>query len=95
MVQCRVNKLGEWIKDKNRFDGVSMIRLVKKGQAYDYTKWKFSGMNIFFYDQKGEVETILWTSDKVKIIDDNIIVINEDYGTSSIGLELFYGGAIL
>lgn len=52
-------------------------------------------MNIFFYDQKGEVETILWTSDKVKIIDDNIIVINEDYGTSAIGLELFYGGAIL
>lgn len=30
MVQCRVNKLGEWIKDKNRFDGISMIRLVKK-----------------------------------------------------------------
>ena len=95
MVQCRVNKFLKWIQDKNRFDGVSMVRLVIKGQAYDYTKWKFSGQNIFFFDQNGEPSICLWTTDKIKIIDDNIIVINEDRGASAIGLELFYGGAIL
>lgn len=95
MVQCRVNKLGHWIKDKNSFTSVSMIRLVKNQQAYDYTKWKFSGMNIFLYDQNGEVETILWTSDRIRIVDENTIVINEDHGSSAIKLEIFYGGAIL
>jgi hypothetical protein len=95
MVHCRVNKFLEWIQDKNRFDGVTMIRLVLNGKAHDYTRWKFSGMNIFFYDQNGKVETILWTSEKVKVIDDNTIVINEDHGSCAIGLELFYGGAIL
>lgn len=95
MVRCRVNKIGQWIKDKDNFNSVSMIRLVKNGQAYDYTKWKFSGMNILFYNQHDEVDSIICISDKITIIDDNTIVINEDHGSSAIGLELFYGGAIL
>jgi len=95
MVQCRVGNLGRWIQDKQKFDGVTMIRLVKNKKVHDYIKWKFSGMNIFLYNQDNEVETILWTSDKIKIIDENTIVINEHHPSSAIGLEIFYGGAIL
>jgi hypothetical protein len=37
---------------------------------------------------------ILWTTDKVSIIDENHITINIK-NNDIIGLELFYGGAIL
>ena len=90
MVQCKTNQFLEWIKDKDRFDGVSMIRLVIDGQANDYSKWKLSGQNIFFFDNNGKLDMALWTTDKIKIINDTSIVINDN-----IGLEIFYGGAIL
>lgn len=89
MIEYKINEFLQWIQDKNRFDGVSMIRLVINGQAHDYSKWKFIGQNIFFFDQNGELSVRLWTTDQIKIIDDNAIVIND-----KIGLELFYGGAI-
>lgn len=89
MVQCRIDELAQWILDKNKFSGVSMIRLIYDGKEHDYTKWKLSGKNIFFYNNN-KIETSLWTTDKIKIIDDVRIVINND-----IGLELFYGGALL
>jgi hypothetical protein len=90
MVQCRINKFLEWIQDKNKFAGVTMVRIVINGKAHDYTKWKFSGQNIFFFDENEEPNLALWTTDPIKIIDDNTIVIND-----KIGLEVFYGGAIL
>lgn len=90
MFQCRTNQFLQWIKDKNKFNGVTMVRLVIDGKAYDYTRWKFSGQNIFFLDHDGVPSLALWTTDKIKIIDDNTIVVND-----KIGLELFYGGAIL
>ncbi len=65
MVQCRVNKLSDWINEKNKFDGVSMVRLVYNGQAHDYTRWKFSGQNIFFFHDDMKVGHILWTTDQV------------------------------
>lgn len=90
MVQCRVNKFLEWIRDKNKFVGVAMVRIVIDSQAHDYTKWKFNGQNIFFFDENNEPNLTLWTTDQIKIIDENTIVIND-----KIGLELFYGGANL
>jgi hypothetical protein len=96
MVQCRIKTfLSDWIKEKNKFTSVSMIRLVYDGVAHDYTKWKFSGQNIFFYDSNNKVETILWTTETITIVDDNCIVINAGHNKLNIGLELFYGGAIL
>lgn len=90
MIGYKINNFLQWIQEKNKFEGVSMIRLVLNGQAHDYSKWKFSGQNIFFFDQNGEISISLLITDKIKIIDDNSIVIDD-----SIGLEIFYGGAIL
>lgn len=95
MVQCRVNKLSDWINEKNKFDGVSMVRLVYDGRTHDYTRWKFSGQNIFFFHDDMKVGHILWTTEDINIIDETHIVINEGHDKYSIGLELFYGGAIL
>jgi hypothetical protein len=89
MVRCRVNNLSQWILDKNKFSGVSMIRLVYDGEASDYTRWKLNGQNILFY-KDNKIETSLDITYKIKIVDDLTIVVN-----NNIGLELFYGGAIL
>ena len=43
--------LGQYYKDKSYFDGVSMIRLVYNGGYWDYTHWKASGQNLFFFDK--------------------------------------------
>jgi hypothetical protein len=89
-----MNTLSDWIKNKNKFDGVSMIRLVYDGKAHDYTRWKFSGQNIFFFDNDMKVGHVLWTTESIKIIDETHIITNEGH-IHSVGLELFYGGAIL
>jgi len=95
MVQCRMNTLADWVQEKNKFDGVSMVRLIHNGQAHDYTKWKFSGQNIFFFENDMKVGHILWTTDKIKIIDENHIIGNEDNDKYVYALTIYYGGAIL
>ena len=79
---------------KNKFSGVAMIRLSYNAGYYDYSIWKISGQNIFFYDENLKVCHVLWTTDPIKVIDDNHIVISQD-DKYDIGLEFFYGGAIL
>ena len=86
--------LSDCIKEKNKFDGVSMVRLIHDGQAHDYNRWKFSGQNIFFFENDMKVGHILWITENITVIDDNHIIINEGH-EHSIGMELFYGGAIL
>jgi hypothetical protein len=96
MVQCRMNTLADWIKEKNKFDNVAMIRLVYKGISYDYSKWKISGQNIFFYDDELKATHVLWTTENIKKIDDVHVIINPDTDPKyTVALELFYGGAIL
>ena len=85
--------LGQYYKDKSYFDGVSMIRLVYNGGYWDYTHWKSSGQNLFFFDEDMKASHILWTTDPLQIVDDtNAVYAPGDY---DIGFELFYGGAIL
>lgn len=89
-------KLDRFIQDKNQFEGVSMIRLIYNSISHDYTLWKFSGQNIFFFDNSMKVGHVLWTTETIKTIDDNHIIINPDSDPKyTIGLELFYGGVIL
>lgn len=87
-------RLSQYVLEKNDFDGVSMIRLIYNEKSYDYSKWKISGQNIFFYDNDLKVGHVLWTTDPAKVIDDNRIIVEHDT-KNSIALELFYGGAIL
>jgi hypothetical protein len=88
--------LSDYLTIKNKFAGVAMIRLVYNGISYDYSKWKISGQNIFFYDNELKVTHVLWTTENIKEIDDVHIIINPDIDPKyTIGLELFYGGAIL
>lgn len=88
-------RLSQYILEKNDFDGVSMIRLIYKEKYYDYSKWKISGQNIFFYDDNLKVTHILWTTDPIEVVDDVRIIIGHDNNKHKIALELFYGGAIL
>ena len=85
--------LGQYYKDKSYFDGVSMIRLVYNGGYCDYTHWKSSGQNLFFFDEDMKASHILWTTDPLQIVDDTHAVYAP--GDYDIGFELFYGGAIL
>jgi len=99
-------KLSDYLLDKQDLVGVCMIRLTYyshrrecRGPArsralyWDYTRWKFSGQNIFFFNEDMRVGHILWTTDPIKVVDDtHAIYVPGDY---DIGLELFYGGAIL
>jgi hypothetical protein len=86
--------LSEYLLSKNSFDGVAMIRLVYNGHSHDYTKWKVSGQNLFFFDTNMKVCHILWTTDTISVVDENHITIAIK-NNETIGLELFYGGAIL
>jgi hypothetical protein len=90
-----MNTLADWIKEKNKFDGVSMIRLIYDGQAHDYSRWKFSGQNIFFFENNMKVGHVLWTTENITIIDENHIIINEDNDKYACALTIYYGGAIL
>lgn len=88
--------LSDYLTTKNKFAGVAMIRLVYKGISYDYSKWKISGQNIFFYNDELKVTHVLWTTENIKEIDEVHIIINPDTDPKyTIALELFYGGAIL
>jgi hypothetical protein len=42
-----------------------------------------------------KVGHILWTTEDITVIDETHIIINEGDDKYSVGLELFYGGAIL
>ncbi len=87
--------LARYYQDKNLFDSVSMIRLVHNGVYEDYLKWVSDKDNLFFFDDSMKIGHILFMSDSIKEIDDTHIIINPDNTKLSIGLELFYGGAIL
>jgi hypothetical protein len=87
--------LARYLQDKDKFSSVVMIRLVYDGKSHDYTRWKFSGQNIFFFDDNMKVSHVLWTTEDISEIDDTHVIINPDNTKLSIGLELFYGGATL
>ena len=87
-------RLSEFIIDKNDFSEVAIIRLIYDGKSNDYSRWRVNGTYIFFYDDTMKVSHMLWTTDSIKVIDDNRIIINHD-NKHDIALELFYGGAIL
>lgn len=86
--------LSQYLINKNNFSGVAMIRIVYKGGCYDYSKWRLSNEYLFFYDDNFKIIHMLYITDCIKEIDDTHIVINYD-NKYDIGLELFYGGAIL
>jgi len=91
-----MTSLARYLQDKDKFSGVAMIRLVHDGKSHDYTRWKFSGQNIFFFDDSMKVSHVLWTTEDISEIDDTHIIINPNSDSKYvIGLELFYGGAIL
>ena len=85
--------LSEYLLSKNNLDGVAMIRLVYNGSFQDYTKWKSSDPYFFLFDNNMKINHILWLTENVSVVDENHIttIINND----TIGMELFYGGAIL
>ena len=87
-------RLSQYIIEKNDFSGVAMIRLAYNGTSHDYSKWRVNGQYIFFYDNHLKVSHVLWTTDSIKVIDDTKIIVSHD-GKDDIGMELFYGGAIL
>ncbi len=87
--------LSRFIQDKNKFDGVVMIRLIYDGKSHDYSRWKLSGQNIFFFDDNMKVGHVLWTTEDISEVDDTHIIINPNPDPKYvIGLELFYGGVI-
>ena len=86
-------KLSDYLLDKQNLVGVCMIRLTYNNGYWDYTRWKFSGQNIFFFNEDMKVGHILWTTDPIKLVDDTHAVYAP--GDYDIGFELFYGGAIL
>lgn len=89
-------RLSEYLINKNDLGGITMIRLIYKETSFDYSKWKISGQNVFFYDNNLKVGHVLWTTDNVNIIDDTKITINADTDPKyTVQVELFYGGAIL
>ena len=83
--------LNRYLVDKDDFNGVAMIRLAYNGGFWDYTKWRISDKHLFFFNQDMRVGHILWISDPIKEIDNTHITVDD--GLSTIGLELFYGGA--
>jgi len=87
-------RLSQYVLEKNDFDGVAVIRLIYQEKYYDYSKWKISDQNIFFYDDNLKVTHVLWTTDSIELVDDIRIIIKHD-NKHKIALELFYGGAIL
>jgi len=88
--------VAQYIQDKDHLSGVSMIRLVYSGGYWDYTRWKFSEQNMFFFNDDMKVGHMLWLRDTLSIVDDNKLIINVQCNTKQIiALELFYGGAIL
>lgn len=88
-----MKSLARYIADNSDLVGVAMIRLVYNNKSWDYSHWKISGQNLFFFDENMKVGHILWTTDPIKQIDDNHIIYSPD--NHAVGLELFYGGATL
>jgi hypothetical protein len=90
-----MKSLARYFKDKNNFDAVVMIRLVHDGVYEDYSKWITDNNYLFFFDDSMKISHILFLNDPIKEIDETHITINLDNPKFCIGLELFYGGAIL
>ncbi len=89
-----MKSLARYYQDKNKFDGVAMIRLVHDGVYEDYSKWISNKDNLLFFDDSMKIGHILFLSDPIKEIDDTHITINLDNPKFCIGLELFYGGTL-
>lgn len=88
--------LAKYIQSKNNFDGVAMLRLNYAGQSYDYSNWRIVSPNLFFLDDNLNLKHILWFTDTVSVIDENIVSISlENHLKTEIHLEVFYGGATL
>lgn len=85
--------LSDYILKNPQLDSIVMIRLIYNGGYWDYTNWKISGQNIFFFNEDMKVGHILWTTDTIKQVDDTHIIYQPE--NKNIGLEFFYGGAIL
>ena len=90
-----MKSLNRYLSDKNDFESVAVIRLVHDGVYEDYSRWTADNNNLFFFDDSMKVGHILFLSDPIKEIDDIHIIINPDNPKLCVGLELFYGGAIL
>jgi hypothetical protein len=90
-----MKSLARYFSDKNNFESVVVVRLVHDGIYEDYSRWTADKNNLFFFDDSMKVGHILFLTDLVKEIDDTHITINPDNPKLCVGLELFYGGAIL
>jgi len=90
-----MKSLARYYEDKGGFDGVAIIRLVHDRVYEDYSRWISDKNNLFFFDDSMKVGHILFLNNSIKEIDDTHITINLDNPKLCIGLELFYGGAIL
>lgn len=85
--------LKEYLLKNSRIDSVCMIRLVYNGGYWDYTIWSLHQSYWFFFDENMKVSHLLFLDQKIKEIDENHILYSPD--KYQIGIELFYGGAIL
>lgn len=87
--------LARYFADKDNFKSVAMIRLVHDGVYEDYSRWTVDNNNLFFFDDRMKIGHILFLTDPIKEIDDTHITVNLDDPKFCVGLELFYGGAII
>jgi len=90
-----MKSLARYFADKNSFGSVAVVRLVHDGVYEDYCRWAVYNNNLFFFDDSMKVGHILFLTDPIKEIDDTHVVVNPDNSKLCVGLELFYGGAIL
>lgn len=90
-----MKSLARYFADKKAFEGVAVIRLVHDGVYEDYSRWVVDNNNLFFFDNRMKIGHILFLADPVKEIDDTHITVNLENPKLCVGLELFYGGAIL
>lgn len=90
-----MKSLARYFADKNNFGGVAAVRLVHDGVYEDYSRWAINDNYLFFFDDSMKVGHILFLADPIKEIDDTHITVNLDIPKLCVGLELFYGGALL
>lgn len=85
--------LKEYLLSNSKIDGVCMIRLAYNGGYWDYTTWSFHQPYLFFFDENMKVSHLLFLDQKIREIDENHILYSPD--KYKIGIEFFYGGAVL
>lgn len=85
--------LKQYIVNNTRLDSVCMIRLTYNETSWDYNNWSINDSNLFFFDEDMRVGHILSNNNPIKEIDETHIIYSPD--KHKMGLEFFYGGAIL